>query len=804
MKKRMCHGGSLLFITTLLLAFSCVRQEEDPIPGGSGRDVQFSAVSRPDADAARTRAEGIPDEEADAIVWIDWDGVSWVKEQEGCRQAPETRTAYSGKTYGNPKKERIDWVDGDRISIWCDQNQDPATKMVDYAVTPSGNENEIDKGTITAIPPVGLRWSSEETHWFEGVYPGATTDVEKSFDSFEADGTDKLKFSFHIPESQTGTQSTAGDMTVIAPNMAYAPMAAKASGTKNGGTVTLTFSPVFTAFQITVRNRFADKTMTVKKIGLEYAGTNGTGLSGAGTWSMTRNADTDPGYAAGTPVTQKVEWSHSGLVLPAGTEKALRVTLLALPADLDAVNLYVETAESGLRKLPIKKNGSFYAFAGRKKYNINLGPLPDTPPSQFTITITQPEAFLHSGASVSGFPVRDTVRSYEGPVNNQGAKRPVPWKLQYSTDGGETWSDNRPANSWVTSIKQTGTGSTDPHGESDIITVSENSTALTGQTATADEVLRSNPPVQGVYDLSTNGGTTKRYTANCYVVNAPGTYRFPLVFGNAIEAGKPNPASYKASDDACAKANGDQYFLPEMMVDNHLTDENGPLKPITVPEIDKQMTWYHWNWTLDPDLLWQDAPGLITDLKIVGEDGNKAPLIPDQVPSQMRYIQFTVGKDLSKLVQGNAMIAAYARYGYNWSWHIWITPYRLGDNLITVEADPGYEISGGQSATLPVPLGWCDTSGLPSSASTPGRSLLVRAVQTVPGGATSAPVTIAQNGHYVSNLDPATSETRSASCCYYQWGRKDPFPRDPGRRPEIHPRMPMKCTASRSTASEAG
>ena len=131
MKKRMCYGGCLLFITTLLLAFSCARQEEDPVPGGNGRDVRFSAVSRPDADAARTRAEGISDEEADATVWIDWDGVSWVKEREEFQPAVETRTAYSGKTFGT--KERIDWVNGDRMSIWCDQNQDPATKMVDYA-----------------------------------------------------------------------------------------------------------------------------------------------------------------------------------------------------------------------------------------------------------------------------------------------------------------------------------------------------------------------------------------------------------------------------------------------------------------------------------------------------------------------------------------------------------------------------------------------------------------------------------------------------------------------------------------------
>ena len=46
------------------------------------------------------------------------------------------------------------------------------------------------------------------------------------------------------------------------------------------------------------------------------------------------------------------------------------------------------------------------------------------------------------------------------------------------------------------------------------------------------------------YDLSTEGGTLSQTTANCYVVNAPGTYKLPLVYGNAIVDGKEKPEAY--------------------------------------------------------------------------------------------------------------------------------------------------------------------------------------------------------------------------------------------------------------------
>ena len=65
----------------------------------------------------------------------------------------------------------------------------------------------------------------------------------------------------------------------------------------------------------------------------------------------------------------------------------------------------------------------------------------------------------------------------------------------------------------------------------------------------ADKQLKKNPTKgspESPYDLSTEGGGSMT-TANCYVVNAAGTYKLPLVYGNAIVNGRTNSPAYSDS-----------------------------------------------------------------------------------------------------------------------------------------------------------------------------------------------------------------------------------------------------------------
>lgn len=156
-----------------------------------------------------------------------------------------------------------------------------------------------------------------------------------------------------------------------------------------------------------------------------------------------------------------------------------------------------------------------------------------------------------------------TVTSYR---ESNGKKQAVAWKVVgYSVDNGAHWSTTKPA--WLTSLsKESGVGGT--AAEAGVATLTTDFTNLLEK---RNNVLKEATPLGNAgsyYDLSTNGGSTSRSTANCYVISAPGHYRIPLVYGNAIKNGNDNPSSYKSS------VNG--YRILERFKDHADNDINNP------------------------------------------------------------------------------------------------------------------------------------------------------------------------------------------------------------------------------------
>ena len=91
-----------------------------------------------------------------------------------------------------------------------------------------------------------------------------------------------------------------------------------------------------------------------------------------------------------------------------------------------------------------------------------------------------------------------------------------------------------------------------------------------------------------------------------------------------------------------------------------------------------------------------------------------------------------------------------------WSWHIWVTDYRLGEDIRTMysEKNKGY-------AMMPVNIGWCDGEATTYA----GRKVLVRFTQAVTGMTKIVP--LVQKEHIVK---------QSGNNPYFQFGRKDPMP----------------------------
>ena len=242
-----------------------------------------------------------------------------------------------------------------------------------------------------------------------------------------------------------------------------------------------------------------------------------------------------------------------------------------------------------------------------------------------------------------------------------------------------------------------------------------------GSGVTSSSVLASAAEVTD-YDLSLHtvaGADCSMTTANCYLVHAPGTYKLPLVYGNAIKNGSTNSGAYNPSG-----SNSDTFLKPFL---NHAG--SGISDP-----------WLKNNGAT-PDgasLIWQDVNGMISAVGISGD-----------------YLTFTVDK--SKIAEGNAVIAATKSGTVVWSWHIWVTP----ETLSTLTSIAGNSIT---YKVAPVNLGWVN-SGTISWTGYDGRSCTVKISQL--GG---------QEKTFVVSQSPSktVTESKQGYNTYYQWGRKDP------------------------------
>lgn len=218
-----------------------------------------------------------------------------------------------------------------------------------------------------------------------------------------------------------------------------------------------------------------------------------------------------------------------------------------------------------------------------------------------------------------------------------GQQEPVAWSETYSLDGGKSWTDVPPR--WTNSFVGSGEGSTKPRSYS--LYVREQTPVVHNGAA---EKLMNTPP-KGTADRPWNlsnrtGADAVENTANCYVINGPGHYCFPLVYGNAIRNGADNPAAYSSTST-------NPYVLKQFV--NYIN------YPITRPYIDEG---YAYPLT-SAEILWQDEPGLVTDVRYHAEPGRGT-------------ISFAVPRETIK--EGNAVIVLKDERGQAiWSWHIWVT-----------------------------------------------------------------------------------------------------------------------------------
>jgi len=322
--------------------------------GGAGKEIRFSAVTRPDAS--------------------------------------QTKTAYSGDLVGG--KERINWSTTDIIRIYSTQavcNNDDSYHWADYkpsTVTTSGVNSNAGSLTPQADRG-GLAWGDASSYDFYAIYPAPADDPAAT-----VRGTSTTPFQCAITAGQVGTATsvsaieTGASTTVYYPPMSNAHMVAYDSETK-GADIDLLFEPAYTAFHIVAGAPSSEPDKVIKSVALTSAS---TALAGAYT-AYFDGTNWTYGTTSATDMTVTFTFDSGNYTIAAG--EWVEFVLFALPQVLTDLTIVFTMGDNSTRSLKLKKNtpdgttnaAGFINFAPCKKHYIKGLLIPE---SIWTVNNTTP------------------------------------------------------------------------------------------------------------------------------------------------------------------------------------------------------------------------------------------------------------------------------------------------------------------------------------------------------------------------------------------------------------------------------
>lgn len=314
----------------------------------------------------------------------------------------------------------------------------------------------------------------------------------------------------------------------------------------------------------------------------------------------------------------------------------------------------------------------------------------------------------------------------------------VRWEVvAYSEDGGTNWNNGTPSYLFAEA---------GPEEVEQKLTLTMDLNALTVMEDGVDNpddlfIGREQKGTDGSrWNLASPTGGETVETANCYIVDAPGYYQLPLVYGNGIKGGTPNTGALVGGTFV--------NYADQPILEPYITNGGG-----------------YGNWTAA--VIWQDKPDLITDLTC-NANGHGG------------ILTFNVGVGGQAMTQGNAVVAVRNVSGVVlWSWHIWITPFDMTvtDVIRTRGLNPEVD-----NRFMQYNLGWIQGQTITFEARS-AHDLKIRIRQD--GSNEIREITLVQNGTGSlsgSNIDTdgdglfEISVPSQGYNVFYQWGRKDPMP----------------------------
>lgn len=444
----------------------------------------------------------------------------------------------------------------------------------------------------------------------------------------------RLGFSYIVPNG------TGGSDAERQPDILFALASANRSQTQDGdGTVILNFQHALAGVQFRAKNIAGGtiQSITLKNLygqgDCTYTLSDKTTDSGArenGTFEW-NNLDGKKVFTQ----TMEVDVKESS-TLPDGTVQDVtngensEMTFMMIPQKLENVEVEI--------KLVGAYDGTQYTVSGRLStatgsweagniyiYDISTDSINWT----YVFDVTDNIKFELGETSKSYTVTSYRFRTQLG--DSEANREPVPWTAKNTNFSELNFytgkKENITYNDVVTSFVYSGGASTDSFSKKynlEVVGTKMHTTWDDDEKTLRGESSKGTP--DNPYNLATDdGGDGNETTANCYVVNAAGYYKLPLVYGNALKNGTNNTSAYSGG--------------------NFKDYKN---KPINDPYI---------NNADNATLVWSDGFYMFKDIKL---DAGK------------KYLTFHI--DPNYLQQANAVLAVRdANDDIMWSWHIWVT-----------------------------------------------------------------------------------------------------------------------------------
>ena len=549
------------------------------------------------------------------------------------------------------------------------------------------------------------------------------------------DGT--LSFSYTVPGGTTaGTGTPAStDAAKQQPDILFALASANRTQTQEGsGTVALNFQHALAGVQFRAKNIAGG---TIRSITLKN-------LYGQGDCTYTLSDETTD---SGARKNGTFEWSNLGgesktrmdfvqnmsvevkesSTQPDGTLQDVttgannEMTFMMIPQSAEGVEVEIELlgaldektyTVSGKLSGPDSSSPIKWEAGNIYIYDISTDSINWTYVFEVTPSITLP-----LGDTTGSY----TVTSYRYRTQDKSVKEAVPWSAEPVDNATETVPDlekgEEGGQSFPIKIKDilvdfTSKGAGLAGSAENLSMTLERGTLHTtyyGDSEMKDATPKGTP--EDPYDLSTSGGSRPRETANCYAINSPGTYKLPLVYGNAIKNNQTNTQAFQGHNF--------KDYLDRDITGPWITSSGTPA---------------------DACLVWSDGFYMVEDVHLEGD-----------------YLVFTINPEYMQ--QANAVVAVRdSQRRIMWSWHIWVTDRTLAE---VFHLQDGRDGSLDAYGMMKCNLGWVDGKEVYYNS----RDLNFVFTQEYSG--LQGTLKVHQTG--------AAFDYKDVGSTYYQWGRKDPL-----------------------------